>query len=218
MKYLASIIFTIAILLTGCDGSMIDDKEQNSLRTDSVSVNTTSPSSDSLEADPLEAEYLIIPGESIGKIALGMNPYEVEKKLGEPDLQDAAMGKAWLTWRGERDMHNNETALNIYVAFKDNSMKEKVVKQVRVTSSAFHTADSMRVYASMEQIRNHFPEIEAVGEYKSDGRTFTVYDAIQKGIAFDFVEANGQYISTAISVHTPGVAVNKTYIHLQRDE
>lgn len=45
---------------------------------------------------PVNSDSLIIPGESIGKVVLGENVASLQV-LGEPDLSDAAMGKAWLT-------------------------------------------------------------------------------------------------------------------------
>src|SRR5207244_3305346 len=96
---------------------------------------------------------LIVAGKSIGKINLGMNDSLLGVVLGKADMSDAAMGKAWLTWYGKKpDEHNNKTELNIFTSYKDTSMREKVVQQVRTTSPFFSTASGLHVYSSLQDI------------------------------------------------------------------
>ena len=81
----------------------------------------------------------IIPGKSIGNVLLEQNSEELDF-LGEADLSDAAMGKAWLTWYSTNSkLINGKTELNVYTTYKDNEMKEKVVRQIRITSPDFKT-------------------------------------------------------------------------------
>jgi hypothetical protein len=47
-----------------------------------------------------------------------MDATNLETEFGKPDMSDAAMGKAWLTWYGKKDEHNNKTELNIYTHIK----------------------------------------------------------------------------------------------------
>jgi hypothetical protein len=155
---------------------------------------------------------LIVPGESVGNISIGTNAADLEKILGKPDASDAAMGKAWLTWNGERDEHNNATTLNIYTTYQDSTMQQKTVQQIRTTSSLFSTNDGIRVYSSLETIRKEFPEIEKLAHYTDEGRDIVIYDEIQKGIAFEIAAAGQQQICTGIIIHKKGEVVTNVYI------
>jgi len=166
-----------------------------------------------LPAQPA-ANQLIVPGESVGNVSIGTDAAGLEKILGKADASDAAMGKAWLTWNGKRDEHNNATTLKIYTTYKDNTMRQKTVQQIRTTSSYFSTADSIHVYSSLAAIKNKFPGIQKLAHYTDDGREFVIYDEKQKGIAFEIVAANGQQICTGIIVHKKGEAVTNVYIYL----
>ena len=166
------------------------------------------------KAEQMEAEWLIVPGESIGKIKLGMDAAGLEKILSKPYVSNAAMGKAWLTWKGKRDEHNNATELNVYTTYKDSTMQEKTVQQVRTTSSSFFTADSLHVYASLEEISAKFPGLKKRAHYSEDGRSIVIYDDEKKGIAFEIAEANEQQICTGIIVHPKGKDVTEIYISL----
>jgi len=157
------------------------------------------------------ASQRIVPGESVGNIAIGTDAASLEKTLGKPDASDAAMGKAWLTWKGERDEHNNATFLNIYTTYKDSTMQQKTVQQIRTTSSSFSTVENIHVYASLETIKDKFPAIKKLAHYTSEGRDITIFDEQQKGIAFETVAANAQQICTGIIVHKKGEAVTNVY-------
>ena len=112
------------------------------------------------ETAPVSGNYLIVPGKSVGKVSLGMEASVLDSLLGRPDKSDAAMGKAWLTWNGKRDEHNNATELNIYTTYSDSTMRQKTVQQIRTTSSVFATATGLRVYASLAAIKQAFSHIK----------------------------------------------------------
>ena len=160
-------------------------------------------------------EQLIVPGQSIGKTPLGLDASLLEQRLGRPDFSDAAMGKAWLTWNGKRDEHNNRTELNIYTTYKDSTMQTKVVRQIRTTSSYFKTKENMGVYRSLDELQKHFPNLKAVGHYKDGSRTITIYDAARYGIAFEAAAANGQEICTGVIVHPKGKEVLDVYLYFR---
>ena len=166
------------------------------------------------KTEQTDAEWRIVPGESIGKIKLGADADGLEKILSKPDASNAAMGKAWLTWKGKRDEHNNATELNVYTTYKDSTMQEKTVQQVRTTSSSFSTAEGLRVYASLEEISAKFPGIKKRARYNKDGRDIFIYDEKKKGIAFEIAKANDQQICTGIIVHPKGKDVTEIYISL----
>jgi hypothetical protein len=164
--------------------------------------------------DSVTADYIIEPGKSIGQVSLGDPADQLENKLGKPDLSDAAMGKAWLTWYGKRDEHNNRPELNIYVAYKDTSMREKTVQQLRSTSSSFATSNGVKIYMDLSDIQKVFPGMVYAGKYteQSPGnRVISIYDDVRKGIAVEIAEAGDQRISTGIIIHAPGQSVLDIY-------
>lgn len=160
-----------------------------------------------------ETDHLIKPGERIGKVKLDEDVSSLEV-LGRPDKSDAAMGKAWLYWYGKRDEHNNATELDVYTTYKDSSMREKTVQQVRTTSSQFSTANHIHVYSSLEEIEQKFPKIKKVAFYNEDGRNILIYDAVEEGIAFEIAKANNQHICTGIIIHEKNKPVTEIYIML----
>lgn len=169
------------------------------------------------DAENPESVPLIIAGESVGKIALGTDASTLQNILGKPDMSDAAMGKAWITWYGKkRDEHNNKTELDIYTAYKDTSMREQTVQQIRTTSSFFITADSVHVYSSLGDIKNKYAP-RKVSQYKADGRTIHIYDNKNDGIAFEIADANKENICIGIIIHPKNKSVNDIYIMLHPD-
>jgi len=154
----------------------------------------------------------ILAGTSIGKVVIGSNAATLETLLGRPDRSDAAMGKAWLIWEGRRDAHNNTTELDIYISYRDNSMQDKIVRQIRTTSTAFTTEQGTSVYASFEKVKTEFPGIKKAGHYKEHGRSYIIYDDKEKGIAFEFVTMDKEQTCTGIIVHEKGKSVHDIYI------
>lgn len=148
------------------------------------------------------------------KISIGTDAAELETVLGKPDLSDAAMGKAWLTWKGKKDEHNNATELNIYTTYKDSTMRQKTVQQIRTTSALFSTDGGLRVYSSLETIRKEFPGIRKLAHYSEEGREIVIYDEIKKGIAFEITPAGQQQICTGIIIHKKGSPVTDVYAFL----
>lgn len=203
----------LALFVMSCnDNGMVTEqtsdtvsKEEKQNKDSSVTRSVSSPidSSDSM----------IIPGERLGKVRLGDEVSTLDI-LGPADESDAAMGKAWLTWKGKRDEHNNVTVLKIYTTYKDSRMMEKTIQQIRTTSSAFHTRGNNHVYSSLNTIRQEFPRLKKSATYKEEGREFTIYDDVDEGIAFEIVNANGQMICTGIIVHEKKKKVTDVYITL----
>ena len=161
---------------------------------------------------------LLVPGESVGKISLGMDESQLQNILGKPDVSDAAMGKAWTTWYGKkRDEHNNKTELDIYTAYKDTSMREHTVQQIRTTSSFFKTENGIHVYSSSDDIKKAFPFVKRASKYKQNGVNITVFDDRNNGIAFEMAPADVQTICIGIIIHQKQKSVNDIYIMLHPD-
>jgi len=212
------ICISIATLLFACNSNKtppegkINDTVANAASTDSSNSNAKNDSIALTAENNVEANKLIVAGESIGKAVLNTDAANLETEFGKPDMSDAAMGKAWLTWYGKKDEHNNKTQLDIYTTYKDTSMREKTVQQIRTTSSFFSTDNNVHVYSSLNEIRKAFPAIQKLNKLPDNNRDIFVYDDVQSGIAFEITETNGQKICTAIIVHIKGKKVSDIYI------
>ena len=202
--------YLLLIILAACQNNQTGSTANGTTEEQTIKKQDTAYKSNELVRNE---DQLIVPGERIGKVKLGENVSTLEV-LGTPDQSDAAMGKAWLTWKGKRDEHNNATQLDVYTSYKDNSMREKTVQQVRTTSSQFITADNNHVYSSLEAIEKEFPEIKKAASYNEDGRDIFIYDAVEKGIAFEIVRANDQQVCTGIIVHEKNKDVTQVYTML----
>ncbi|HEY2727381.1 MAG TPA: hypothetical protein VGI61_09430 [Parafilimonas sp.] len=216
----AGFVFFVLIFLA-CNNKPPTNKQTEKLVTlsdtvvhqpDMAFVNSTEK-----DASATEGEPLIIAGESVGKISLGTDASALQNILGKPDMSDAAMGKAWITWYGKKtDEHNNKTELDIYTAYKDTSMREQTVQQIRTTSSFFITTDSIHVYSSLDEIKNKYA-VKKAAQYNNDNRTINIYDDKKNGIAFEIAEAGSQHICTGIIIHAKNKSVNDIYIMLHPD-
>jgi len=213
----------IVILLAACNNnnklnqSTITDTTTAVLNKDSNSIGSKGETNntDSARSHPdiSNPNKLIIPGERIGRAVLNSDADSLARLFGKPDMSDAAMGKAWLTWYSKnRDEHNNKTRLDIFTTYKDTSMREKTVQQVRTTSSYFITKNGIHVYSSLEDIKSAFSKIHQVQQNGNDTRKFMMYDDVDNGIAFQIVTANNQSICKAILIHSKGKKVNDIYI------
>lgn len=161
----------------------------------------------------------IIPGKSIGNIVLE-EIVDSLSFLGQPDLSDAAMGKAWLTWYSTNSkLVNGKSELNIYTAYKNNEMEEKAVRQIRVTSPDFKTAEGLSTGKSFEDISNTLAALDFLGSFRKPGSDNTVelYDATNSGIAFEIENTGSEKKCIAIIVHTPGKKVTEAYITFHPD-
>lgn len=198
MKNLA--LFLIGICLTSCS-----DKKTN------VETKNNAISSDTIKYVPpkvTDNAYEIIPGERIGLTKLEEN-VENLSELGKPDFSDSAMGKSWATWIS-KDGENNE--LNIYSTYKDSEMKEKVVRQIRITSPKFETSERISTGKTLQEIQKAFADIKLVAKYTDEKSKSLVeiYDSESNGIAFEFTQNK----CVAIIVHTKGKKVTEDYITL----
>lgn len=126
---------------------------------------------------------LIVPGKSIGKMVIGGNSAKVFDLLGKPDVSDAAMGKALSTWYQGHDTAGSQTQVffSRQIGTADDTSH---VKQIRVTSPAFETADQIHVNTMFNDIAAKF-KLDKIASYNEKGKTFSVYAAISEGIAFE---------------------------------
>jgi hypothetical protein len=175
----------------------------------SNSSNQIRLNSDSLLRDDIEAKLLIVPGKSIGRYYLGQDMAQVDSLKGKPDTGDAAMGKAWSIWYGKKSTIGKRNEIAIYSGYADSTMKTKAVKQIRVISSRFETADGLNNGNILSNFQEKYTDFKHVGSYVDAqlGDTILVYDSQAKGIAVEFLRD----ISRAITVHAKGQALDESY-------
>ena len=194
------VLLLIGICFFSCSDKKTNLEQNNAVVSDTIK---------SFPPKVIEEEWAIIPGKSIGMTSLEEN---VEKlsELGKPDVSDSAMGKSWSTWIS-KDAEKNE--LNIYSTYKNSEMKEKVVRQIRITSSKFETPTEITTGKSLQEIQKAYPEIKLVGKYTDEKtqKLVEIYDSEKNGIAFEFTQNE----CAAIIVHTKGKKVTEEYITLR---
>jgi len=198
MKKIAFLL--IGICLASCsDKKTIVETESKAVSTDTIKYFPPKVTDNAFE---------IIPGERIGLTKLKEN-VETLSELGKPDFSDSAMGKSWATWISKDDEKNE---LNIYSTYKNSEMKEKVVRQIRITSPKFQTPSEISTGKSLQEAQKAFQDIKLVAKYtdqKAKNRV-EIYDSQVNGIAFEFIQNE----CAAIIVHTKGKKVIEEYIML----
>jgi hypothetical protein len=144
----------------------------------------------------------VVPGQSLGGIALGPNGLEELKKLGKPYRVDRGMSQTHQVWKWFKPGGRFDT---FFVHTVNNGATDAqpsdgvTIDLIRTTATRFKTADGIAAGSTLEQIRKSFPDAAP-----ADG-TPTVLDDVKRGIAFEFSEApTNQSICIAIMVHTPG--------------
>ncbi len=159
----------IGLVLTACGGHRDTDR---TTRADSstMELHHTAP----------QESPVLVPGAAAGLFKLGDADRAILQQLGQPDHSDAAMGKAVLIWYTDTA---NGYPLSIFTARDMGNDETARIQQIRVTSPAFETAETIRVGSELSEIRDHY-QVTAVETYEHDGGTYTVYDA-DKGIAFE---------------------------------
>lgn len=193
-------LLLIGICLASCSDKKTNiETENNAVLTDTIKY---------IPPKVTDKAFEIISGERIGLTKLEEN-VETLSKLGKPDFSDAAMGKSWATWISKDDEKNE---LSIYSTYKNSEMKEKVVRQIRITSPKFQTPNEISTGKSLQEIQKAFPDIKLVAKY-TDEKTkngVEIYDSETNGIAFEFTQNE----CAAIIVHTKGKKVTEEYITL----
>lgn len=206
-----SVLLLCILMIVSCDQRRRKDTNPVTITDTDTKQHIAAPGSAPVKKNSL----MIVPGESIGEVNLGDDASMLTQKLGKPDLSDAAMGKAWITWYGKkRDKYNNLPELNVFTTYKDSGMKQVTVQLIRTTSAGFSTANGIRVFDSFTDIQKAFPRLQQRGMFtqKNTHRTMSIYDAEADGIAFDIVSAGAQQICIGIIVHSPGKNVMGDYL------
>jgi hypothetical protein len=153
---------------------------------------------------PAQANPLIVPGHSLGNLAIGANAEKVWRTMPAPDTTDAAMGKYWATWKSKSSRQPDGTPNVLDIYSKRNDEGDTVfIEQVRVTSSYFHTRSGISTRSTLNAIRRAFPNAKRIAYFRDEGSHLLadVYDDVKSGIAFEWLR--GQRC-LAITVHRRG--------------
>lgn len=206
------IILSVAVCLIACSEKKSEPvRPQNEITLDSITK------SDSLTKiitpKQIDPKLLIVPGASIGLTALGQSA-ESLAVLGQPDLSDAAMGKAWMSWYSKKtDSKDFKSELMICTGYKDSEMKEKVIKEIRINSADFKTSKGNGTGQTLSSLQQEFPALKAIASYKNTNlkSEVQIYDDIINGIAFE-VQDNDKCIG--VIVHSKQKQTTCEYIVL----
>jgi hypothetical protein len=147
-------------------------------------------------------ETSIVPGVSMAGVSLGPKGAEELKKLGKPYRIDRGMSQTRQVWKSLRPDGRLET---FFIHTVNNGVMDAqpadgvTIDLIRSTTARFRTAGGIGVGSTLEQIRKSFPEIAP-----GDG-TPTIFDAVKRGIAFEFSSPPINHsICIAVMVHPPG--------------
>lgn len=150
---------------------------------------------------------LVVPGRSLGNITVGADATTLAA-LGPATSGDAAMQKAWATWRGSRLATGGApTQLDVYTAPAGNDVDHHTVQLVRATSPWFHLANGLRPGARLSAIRQAYGKLPLATTYRVASRPRYLYDDVQRGVAFETDGTAGSSRCQAVLVHLPGKAI-----------
>ena len=128
-------------------------------------------------ADP----FLIVPGRSLGRTHLGRNGAYYLSQLPSPDGAEATMGGArYLAWKS-----NNRNTLAIFAVsqeFDDPPSPGMTIREIRTTSSRFHTQTGVSPGATLAQIKHRFSR----GQLEPTNDQTSWFYTVSQGIAFEF--------------------------------
>jgi len=160
---------------------------------------------------PVTADKLIVPGKAIGKTTLNEDAAEVFKRLGKPDAGDAAMGKALSIWYAGHDTTGYQTM--IYTARQMGTQDDVArVKQVRITSPWFATAEGIHNGSTLQQISKVY-NVKKLATFTLNKQAYSIY-RLAKGIAFE-VDAEG--VCKGIIVFDSASEPGQTYLPFYSD-
>ncbi|MBF9255187.1 hypothetical protein I2I11_17955 [Pontibacter sp. 172403-2] len=211
-----TLYFILALSLFACQSH---DSNQTEISTASPGTDTMTDTATTAEpAKPVvpDSAYLIVPGQRVGQVELGMPAAVVNNILGKADSGDAAMGKALSFWVSKTGNGPREYVAVYTVNDFDGSGDGPKVDQVQVTSPQFKTIDGTGTGDALSQIRKQFSHLRPLAYYTNQkNQQVYIYDDQPQGIAFEITVADS--LCTAITVHRQGTDVTDTYLPVHPD-
>ena len=155
------------------------------------------------------ADWLIVPGKSVGQTALGQTSEEVTKRLGPADAGDAAMMHAVSVWYagGKAKTGNSVAIFTVRDAGNDPAAR---IKQIRVNSPRFRTASGVGPGSTLAQIKAYF-SLTPTNRYTEIDKAYTLFDS-DAGIGF---EVDDNDVCTSVIIHAAGEAFSGTYLNFR---
>ena len=205
-----SIILIIA-LLSSC--SSVEQQQSTTTTTDTAAqtIKIDTPT-DKIVEQPIDRDQLIIPGQRIGHLTIGMDAAQATDLLKTPDESDAAMGKSVMTWYANHKKGGYQTSVYCTrnMGGKDESTSR--IKKILVTSPFFKTAEGISVGSKQEAMREAF-DLEKTGTTIINERPIVVYSDLGRGISFETdIE---QDVCVGVIVHAKGEDAN-TYLNMRQ--
>jgi hypothetical protein len=196
-----SSLFFLFMLALSCTSSVhkVDFKKVNDPIVESKQVSANK------SPDTVPADFLIVPGQSVGKIHLNTNAEIVYRLLGTANAGDAAMGKSIATWFFDQDITNTFSIYTSRDLAVDNP--PALIREIRVTASKFQTADGFGPGSSIELAQNKY-KLEPAQEYKVGKDSISLYFD-RSGIGFEFYK-NGS--CRGILIYPGGVLSPNNYL------
>ena len=197
-----TLIISFAIFLISCgpqeksitDGEIVDSLQNKTI----LAIDTT--------INLIDSNVLIIPGKSIGYIYLNEVQDSIISKLGKPDAGDAGMGKSVSIYKNTE----NNSSFKIYYTTNMGAANEASrAKLFHTNSTFFSTENKIRIGSGLEEIKKYFPQVKHLAVISIEKDTFQLYDAVEKGIAFEMDKEN---ICRGITLHTAGEVIQPTYL------
>lgn len=149
-------------------------------------------------------DFLIVPGHSIGQIALGPNGAAQLRRLPPPDASDDGMSQQRLVWVSRTSGRTNTLYLHTTAngALDVRPLSGETVDTIRITSRQFHTQSGISTGSTLAQIRRRFPVT-----HSASAKNQTLYDDPRWGISFEFaVPVTPASRCIGITVYTPAAS------------
>jgi hypothetical protein len=176
-----SFIILAAMVFAACNQSPETTKAVDTTTTDKPDT-INQYSNTTANNKPVAADKLIVLGKSIGQTTLNQDAAGVFKRLGKPDAGDAAMGKALSIWYAGHDTTGYQTM--IYTTRQMGTEDDlSRIKQIRVTSPWFITAEGIHNGSTLQQISKLY-EVKKFATFTLKKEAYTIYRS-DKGIAFE---------------------------------
>lgn len=209
-----ALYLVLALSLLACQTH--DNSNQAENATSPAATHTTATIAEPTKPTAPDPAYLIVPGESIGQVSLGMSATELNSILGKADSGDAAMGKSLQFWINKGGNGPREYVAVYTVNDFDGSGDPPRVQQVQVTSPRFQTVNGVGTGDALSEIRKQFDNLKPLAYYPNQrSQQVYIYDDQLQSIAFEVTVADS--LCTAITIHQKGEDVTGTYLPLHPD-
>jgi hypothetical protein len=232
-RLLRGMVLLAAVWLAACGGNNGGSERPDTARVpvSGATVDTGAPASSAgtVPEDPGDTSTtvnpgatgpreLIVPGVRIAKVTLGQPLDSMMRVLGRADSGDGWAGHVMAFWKSRPDASGKRYQLAIYAAL-DTGARFHQIREIRVTSPRFVTADGISTASTLGDILRAYPGVRAVEEYKERGGVFRIYDDRQKGIGFDVERVAADSTKgrcVEVTVHPPGTAVTAQYLAIHK--